>query len=112
MGRYLTGTSVTGTVKSMQQISTGYLSNNNYTTVTITSVNTSKAIIVGNGEYSGYAGAEGNDVAYRSGGASTPLTAYFSSATGVRVDAQNKDVFNRNFRNQSGRFYGTVIEYS
>ena len=112
MARFLTGVSSGGTIKSIQHISTGTLSNNNYTTVTISSVDTSKSVIIANGIDSGYAGAAGNDVRHRSGGANGRLESYLDSSTGVRVTATNRDIFGRNYYNFSGVFYGTVIEYS
>ena len=112
MGRFLTGVSSGGTIKSIQHISSGTLSNNNYTGITISAVDTSKSIIINNGINNGYAGAAGNDVRHRSGGGNSPLECEFTSTTNVKVTASDRDMFVRNYYNFSGIFYGTVIEYS
>ena len=113
MARYLTGVATAGVVKSIQQITTGTLSGTGATSnVTISAIDNTKAIIINNGVNNGYAGAQGNDVHYRSGGSNSPLRAEFTSSTNVLIEATNRDMFVANYRNWSGQFYGTVIEYA
>ena len=110
MPRFLTGTSQKGLIKSMQHITSSAV-NNITSNVTITAVVINNSVIIPNGQFSSFAGAQANDQANHSGGSSSPCTAAFTSTTNVRIIATDRDMFGNNMDSKEATFYGTVIEY-
>ena len=111
MGRFAPAQATSGTVKSIQHFTQTIGSNGNYT-ISMTAVDTNKSVINGTGGFAHYAGAAGNDVRDRSGGASGGARVGFSSSTSLNVVVNNLDIFNYNFGGLNGYWAGTVVEYS
>lgn len=112
MPRFLTGVAQKGLVKSIQHITSSSLAGSGGTSdITITAVVINNSVIIPNGQFNSFAGAQANDQANHSGGSSSPMTAEFTSTTNVRITATDRDLFGSNFDNKDATFYGTVVEY-
>lgn len=113
MGRKITPVpTVSGTVKSIQHISTSISEGGTNTDISITAVSaTEKAYIVNSSQSANhYGGFEYSDRTVTSGNSSTP-DVYFTSTSNVRVHTDDLDVFGGySYGTVAGYFYGSVIE--
>lgn len=113
MGRKITPVpTVSGTVKSIQHISTTINESGTDADVSITAVsNTNKAYIVSSSQNANhYGGFEYSDRTVSSGNTTQP-NAYFTSTTNVRVHSDELDVFGGySYGTSNGAFYGSVVE--
>lgn len=113
MGRRITPVpSVSGTVKSIQHISTTIYESGTDANVSITAVsNTNKAYIVNSSQSANhYGGFEYSDRTISSGNSSAP-DVFFTSTSNVRVHTDELDEFGGySYGTANGYFYGSVIE--
>tara|TARA_R100000329_G_C7546632_1_gene193102 strand:- start:192 stop:539 length:348 start_codon:yes stop_codon:yes gene_type:complete len=113
MGRKITPVpTVSGTVKSIQHISTTIYESGTDADVSITAVsNTNKAYIVNSSQSANhYGGFEYSNRDVSSGNSSAP-DVFFTSTSNVRVHTDELDVFGGySYGTVQGAFYGSVIE--
>lgn len=113
MGRFGVGETLTGVVKSVQTFSATGLNGSSTTTsdVTISSVDTSKSVIIKNSSSASSYGAAANDQDNQSHGMSSPTGATLTSSTNLRLHMRDLDptiVYNR----ITSQERGFVVEYS
>ncbi len=112
MGRFAPAETVSGTVKSIQHISTTVSESGTNSDIAITAVSaTNKAYIVQSSESANhYGGFEYSNRDVSSGNSTTP-EAYLSSTTNVKVLSDELDVFGGySYGTRNGTFYGSVVE--
>lgn len=113
MGRKITPVpTVSGTVKSIQHISTTIFESGTNADIAISAVSaTNKAYIVNSSQSANhYGGFEFSNRDVSSGNSTTP-DVYFTSTSNVRVHSDELDVFGGySYGTVNGAFYGSVIE--
>ena len=112
MGRFKTAQAVSGTVKSIQHITTAVNEGGTNTDISITAVSdVNKAYVVENSGMAGhYGGFEYSNRDVSSGNSSKPAV-YLTSTTNVNVHSDDLDVFGGySYGTRSSTFYGSVIE--
>ena len=111
MGRKLSPSVASGQVKSIQHISQSFSATGGTSTKTISSVDTTKSIIVANPEHSNFFGEHYADG--RTYGNAGSANASFTNATTVSLSQQNLDQHpGPTYGSRGSTWYGTVVEYS
>ena len=108
MARTLRGQSKSGTVKSIQHIS-GTVNSNTTTNITVTAVVIANSVIYGSPVNANWAGYTSN--VDRSWNCSSGPSAHLSSTTNVAVAVPDISMPDTNLGDNSGTWYGCLVEY-